>query len=173
MGQAESKVLESNEYIFNLLCHDIKSAERKPSIWKENVGCASPRFGLFKGVKNEEKTCWPYQKIGTKLSLREQRSGNNWAFHPRGRTFFLMRNSEIKWYTITLKADLTCLDEEALEGGPARASAMHILITEKAYPTGWGQRSGSPCPLGSDSPLATLKMESQAGAQRVSGTGPS
>ena len=50
-------------------------------------------------------------------------------------------------------------------------SAIHILITEKAYPTGWGQRSGSPCPLGSDSPLATLKMESQAEAQRVSGTG--
>ena len=90
---------------------------------KENVGCASPRFGLFKGVKNEEKTCWLYRKIGTKLSLREQRSGNNWAFHPRERTFFfLMRNSEIKWYTITLKADLTCLDEEALEGGPARVS---------------------------------------------------
>ena len=77
-----------------------------------------------------------------------------------------MRNSEIKWYTITLKADLTCLDEEALEGGPARVSAVHVL---KAYPTG----SGSPCPLGSDSPLATLKMDSQAEAQCVSGTGPS
>lgn len=137
---------------------------------KENVGCASPRFGLFKGVKNEEKTCWLYQKIGTKLSLREQRSGNNWAFHPRERTFFfLMRNSEIKWYTITLKADLTCLDEEALEGGPARVSAVHILLTKKAYPTG----SGSPCPLGSDSPLATLKMDSPAEAQSISRTGPS
>lgn len=57
MGQAESKVLESNEYIFNSLCHDIKSAGRKQSIWKENVGYVSPRFGLFRGVKNEEKTC--------------------------------------------------------------------------------------------------------------------
>lgn len=63
-----------------------------------------------------------------------------------------MRNSEIKWYTITLKADLTCLDEEALEEGlPGICSSTSSLTEKKAYPMAQDHLSSAP-----DSPLATL-----------------
>lgn len=55
MGQAESKVLESNEYIFNSLCHDIKSAGKKQNIWKKMWAVHLQGLGCLKGLKMRRK----------------------------------------------------------------------------------------------------------------------